>query len=258
MANKIDEIIASKKDCYFISPHYDDMAYSASMLAKKLSKTNKVFVINVFTTVDESPYMNIDKAWLKRCNYNDSIKFFLDRSIEDKAALAGIAYEVIDLGFSDAQWRNGKGYIRKLMAKLSPKFLSFKTSFAYRYYMYRGDVPKADQRTFVKLAGKLKKIIGSEDVQVFCPLGVGNHFDHLMTRHACEAVFEDLIYWEDYPYNLKHSVKGTELMQKVEYSGSLTSKKKIISAYKSQYKAMFESSGPEIVPERFYYKDKSS
>lgn len=258
MANKIDQIIASKKDCYFISPHYDDMAYSASMLAKKLSKTNRVIVINVFTTVDEGPYMNVDKEWLKKCNYSDSIRFFSDRSAEDKVALAGIAYKVIDLGFSDAQWRNNRGYLRKHLAKLSPKFLSFRSSFTYRYHIRRGNIAKADRRTYVQLTNKLKHTIKSEDAEIFCPLAVGNHFDHLITRNACEAVFEDLIYWEDYPYNLKHELQNTQDMKTFEYTGSVASKKKIIFAYKTQYKAMFGKKGPVIIPERFYYRERSS
>ncbi len=36
--------------------------------------------------------------------------------------------------------------------------------------------------------------------QVYSPLGVGNHVDHQLTRQAAERAFDDLLFYEEYPY----------------------------------------------------------
>ena len=41
-----------------------------------------------------------------------------------------------------------------------------------------------------------------DDVQVFCPLGVGGHVDHIIVRQVVEALGapQHITYYEDYPY----------------------------------------------------------
>lgn len=250
---RLNDIITSKKDCYFISPHYDDMAYSASSIAKKLSKTNRIIVINVFTRATKPPYTRIGKYWTQKCGYDDAEKLFIDRNYEDKAALKGIADEVIDLDFTDAAWRYKPNYPIEFASKISPELSNIRTSFKYRIYKQLGAISKADPRTFDLLVERLKKFIDSEDVEIFCPLGVGGHFDHLITRYACESLFPNPIYWEDYPYNLKNSTNGVKNMQRIELDVDTKAKQKIIAAYKTQYSAMFGDKGPHIIPERLYY-----
>jgi LmbE family N-acetylglucosaminyl deacetylase len=38
--------------------------------------------------------------------------------------------------------------------------------------------------------------------RVYAPLGVGRHVDHGVARRAAERVFDDLAYYEDYPYTM--------------------------------------------------------
>ncbi|MDB5176812.1 MAG: hypothetical protein JWN75_480 [Candidatus Saccharibacteria bacterium] len=256
--SRIKSIIASKKDCYFISPHFDDMAYSASMLAKELSKTNKVIVVNIFTEAGERPYTRAAKAWMHRCGYDDATHFFIDRKAEDKSALFGIANQVIDLGFADAPWRKKPGKLVNMLAKVLPEFGNIRWSFTYRYYARKGDAPKADPYNFALIKEKLNEVINNDNAVIFCPIGVGSHFDHLLTRYAVDALSENPVYWEDYPYILKHKPTGIQGMQSFEHDGDPNAKKEIIAAYKSQYDAMFGSAGPQIISEKFYYKDHTS
>lgn len=252
--SRLNQIIANKKVCYFISPHYDDFSYSASALAKKLSKTNRIVVVNVFTKASKPPYNRIAKYWTQKCGYNDAEELFVDRNNEDKAALLGLADEVIDLDFIDAAWRHKPSYPTKFATKISPELGNIRTSFKYKLYNRIGAISKADPQTFTELCERLKKEINTENAEIFCPLGVGGHFDHLMTRFACESLFPKPIFWEDYPYNLKNEVVGSDNMRIVEIAVDPKSKHESIAAYKTQYHAMFGSKGPHIVPERFYYK----
>ncbi len=256
--SRIKSIIASKKDCYFISPHFDDMAYSASMLASELSKTNRVIVVNVFTEAGNRPYTRAAKAWMHRCGYDDATQFFMDRNAEDKVALSSITNQVIDLGFADAPWRKKPGQFVNMLAKVFPEFGNIRWNFAYRYYTRKGDVAKADSYTFSQVTKRINEAIDDDNAEIFCPLGVGDHFDHLMARRACDALFDDPIYWADYPYVLDHKPLGIDKMSSFEYVGNPKVKQKIIGAYKTQYDAMFGSASPQIVSERFYYKDIES
>ena len=51
------------------------------------------------------------------------------------------------------------------------------------------------------------------NAQVVCPLGLGNHVDHQLTRLAAEQLGRPLWYYADYPYVLKHPAALDSLAQ---------------------------------------------
>jgi LmbE family N-acetylglucosaminyl deacetylase len=251
-ATIVDDIITKKKVCYFISPHYDDMIFSAGGLATKLTKTNKIVVVNVFTTAGHRHTLSA-KAYLGQCNYSDAAELYQDRAKEDKDALAAVADEVIDLGFNEALWRKKSGLVAKLFGKILPEFDSIYPT--YRFHIIKGRVAKADRPTVTAIETKLKEIVSLDNAVVFCPLGIGNHIDHVITHLACKESFPHPIYWADYPYT-QNSDTNTK-MNSFKYDGHMTEKTKLVAKYKTQYQAMFGASGLALEPERFYLSELS-
>ena len=60
------------------------------------------------------------------------------------------------------------------------------------------------------LAQKLGELLPS-GVEVVCPLTLGGHVDHQLTRKAAEALGRKLWYYADYPYAREHSEEIVEL-----------------------------------------------
>ena len=244
----IDGIIAKKKVCYFISPHFDDMVFSSGALATKLAKTNKIIVINIFTTAGEQHTLSA-KAYLKQCKYKNATKLYEDRTKEDKRALQPIAKQVINLGFAEALWRRKPGILRQLLGNVLPELVSVYPT--YRFHIIKGRVAKADRRTVAAIEEKLKALVATQNAVVFCPLGVGNHIDHVFTHQLCERLFKDPIYWADYPYT--QSSNATPKNKKhFSFADNMHEKAALIAEYKTQYQAIFGASGLVLESERFY------
>ncbi len=67
-----------------------------------------------------------------------------------------------------------------------------------------------DDLTIIAFQGNLKLIL-PPDALIVCPLGLGNHVDHQLTRLAAEGLDGSLWYYADYPYIL-HSKEKLENM----------------------------------------------
>jgi len=53
-----------------------------------------------------------------------------------------------------------------------------------------------------KLAQQLQSLLPFSDARVVCPLALGDHVDHRLTRAAAEQIQTPLVYYADYPYVL--------------------------------------------------------
>ena len=57
-----------------------------------------------------------------------------------------------------------------------------------------------DEQILVRRLGQTLKTALTPEVNLVCPLGLGNHVDHQLTRAAAEALDIPLWYYADYPY----------------------------------------------------------
>jgi LmbE family N-acetylglucosaminyl deacetylase len=64
-----------------------------------------------------------------------------------------------------------------------------------------GDLQPGDFQLIQSLQKEMGQSLESEAVLV-CPLGLGNHVDHQLTRHVAEGLERPLWYYADYPYVL--------------------------------------------------------
>jgi LmbE family N-acetylglucosaminyl deacetylase len=65
-----------------------------------------------------------------------------------------------------------------------------------------GFLQPADSRNIAWLGEEIKRFIPT-DVVLVCPLSLGNHVDHQLTRLAAQGLGDPLWYYQDYPYVLR-------------------------------------------------------
>ena len=97
-----------------------------------------------------------------------------------------------------------------------------------------------------EIARELEAALLPDDILV-CPLGIGKHVDHVITRRAVESLGRETWYYADIPYLLKHPEElppATHGMRGELHSipeESLTAWQDGIAAYGSQIKMLFET-----------------
>lgn len=199
MNTVINEIKKKKGICIFVSPHLDDAIFSCGALLHALKKENiKTSVVTVFTKAYKKNSFSA-KAYLKMCNSKDGVSLYKKRKKEDIKALENLS-KPVHLGMTEALWRrkSSENVFSQLIPELS---LIYPT---YRWHVAKGNVVLADEKTMAQLKKKLEHIInGKRNVWIFCPLGVGNHVDHILVRDVCKNLHLPVIYWADYPYSKK-------------------------------------------------------
>jgi LmbE family N-acetylglucosaminyl deacetylase len=247
----LQSIIKNKKTCYFVSPHFDDAVFSAGALMTYLSKYTDIVVVNIFTNAGGRPYTLSAKQYLKQCGFADAEKLFADREKEDKLALKGVVKKVINLGFVDALWRrkNKKDILSALFKNIAEALVVYPT---YRFHVLNKKIAGQDLETIVRIKKSLKDVINSENSVIFCPMGIGSHIDHVITSKVCEEQFSDVIYWSDFPYNIKaeESING---LDSFSFDQDLRQKQQLSKKYVTQYDAIFKN-GFTSQPERFFIK----
>lgn len=248
--NYLDTIIKEKKVCYFISPHFDDAVFSAGALMTYLAKHTSVVVINIFTKASERPYTLSAEMFLRQCGYRDAQSLFVDREKEDAEVLRGLGARVVNLSFSDALWRRKDhvGFFGRFLPKVAELRSIYPT---YKLHAIKGKVAKADLDNVEKIKAQLKEKVREENAVIFCPMGIGNHVDHVLTRRVCDEIFEGVIHWSDFPYNEKSEVEKNGF-NSFSFAEGLSEKRKLVEGYKSQYGAMFHA-GLKLRPEEFFY-----
>lgn len=222
----------------FISPHLDDAILSAGGLISYLKVQNKVKIITVFTKASKKINDSIQE-FTQSCNYTNSEELFLNREEEDKKLCQYLKIDHLHLGFTDALWRDEYDSTEDVFSK-------------------RINRTKKERDLEKLIIQELKKKIkNARNTIIFAPLSIGNHVDHRIINRICRDNFTNVIYWEDYPYNLKSNL-SEELVKKnsllcFEFSKNLLIKEKLIKFYKSQIPILFGDKQIIIKKERYYF-----
>lgn len=234
--NLIDLIIKNKTKCLFISPHLDDAVLSCGALLGKLVNKTDITVINVFTKSHKGPYTLSARKFLKDSGgYSDAAVLSEERFKEDRHALSKLNLKVIDLGLMDALFR--KKIKHNFFGRIIPEL-------SHIYPTYKWHVIKkisSEDSALTKLKNIIKKFINGKNVVVFAPYAIGNHVDHLIARNVCEELFDNLILYSDFPYNIHTDNYGVckNAQRKVELEVNLDEKSKLIKLYKTQFQGLF-------------------
>jgi LmbE family N-acetylglucosaminyl deacetylase len=242
--NKLFKEIEKRRiKCIFVSPHYDDAAFSAGIMIRKLARVTDVVLVNVFTK-SSRPYTVSAKRFMNQCGYKNASALFRDRKKEDEKFCRMLGITAVDLGFEDALFR--KKEKPGIAGKYFPELIHVYP--VYRIHIIKGRIAREDAELMEKLGEELAAVSG--DSLVFCPMGIGGHVDHKIVREVCRKTFCKLYFWADYPYNVrvKSSVNGQHFEVKVDRE----EKTAMLKIYETQYKAIFSGRKIPVVNERYY------
>jgi LmbE family N-acetylglucosaminyl deacetylase len=155
-----------------VSPHYDDIALSIGGIIS-LGYFSNSTLLTVFTKSKFAlhyEFGGIEKKTSEK------------RRIENEHYCSFVELKKIDCSFSDTTLRGYKDLEG----------------------IYQVDNPKIDP-IFGSVKRKLKNEIKQNSFNnIICPLGIGNHVDHLIVTNAIEEIVEeidlDVFFYEDLPY----------------------------------------------------------
>lgn len=168
----------------FLAPHLDDAALSCGGQIASLTRAGqRVLVVTVMagdppTAVENDYIRSLHARWeLER----DATA---QRRAEDSAACAILGADFLHWPFADCIYR-----LHPVTG--APLYLSDDDIF--------GDVHPAEQPLVAEIAALLRTLPAAG--QLYAPLTIGHHVDHLLVTEAAQLAFGDaLCFYEDYPY----------------------------------------------------------
>jgi hypothetical protein len=127
----------------------------------------------------------------------------------------------------------------------------------YRFDIAKGRVAHGDRPLTANLTTQIHDLIKRTSAEVlFCPLGVGQHVDHLITRTIGQQYPQQVIYYSDFPYNQSSTadpdfIKKNKLKAWV-WNKKINEKTPLIQGYKTQVSALFPAAQIPHAPETYY------
>jgi LmbE family N-acetylglucosaminyl deacetylase len=248
----------SKRHCLFISPHLDDAVFSAGALMCAMENAGvPLSMVNVFTKAGSNSTLSA-QAFLKQCHFTNAHALFRARINEDKKAVKDLRIPVVNLGFTDALWRKKPNVkIGKTFSSLIPSLVSIYPT--YRWHIIKGKISVYDKETEERLKEKLRTLIKKHKNPVLlCPIGAGNHVDHILVRDVCAALSVSVVYWLDYPYSRTFhpdmSFIKAHHLKKYTFSKFLKEKEDIMNKYKTQLQVFQPIKDSKELIETYYIK----
>ena len=240
--------------CLFLSPHADDVILSCGSLLSRLVGKTDITVLTVFTKAHEKPYTLSAKQFMKYSNnFADAQALYDVRVEEDKNAFARLGITPINLGFEDALFRRKKH--RTFLGKFLPEF-------DHIYPTYRWHILKkiaSDDSAISELTKQLPTYV-KKNTLVFAPFGLGNHADHKVVRLVSEKLFDNLILYSDFPYNIRLNTYGQTPKAYTRYEVPVDKKKKdkLLHLYETQYRGLFPVGTTPDHKEVFFVKNTNA
>jgi LmbE family N-acetylglucosaminyl deacetylase len=249
--------ITAKANCLFLSPHLDDAVLSCGALMTALADHCSLTVVTIFTAAGPSPHTRAARSFMRQCSATDAAILFSARRAEDREVLKGLGVSHLHLGIADALYR------RRELGSLATRHLGrLLPELVHRYPTYRFDIAKGrvasgDRPLIDDLITQMSDLIKNTSSQVlFCPLGVGRHVDHLITRIIGQQYPQQVIYYSDFPYN-QSSTADSDFIEKNKlktwvWNRMIPEKMPLIQGYKTQAAALFPTAQIPHAPEIYY------
>lgn len=174
------------KEWIFLSPHFDDAALSCGGLISHL--TTRGADVKVLTIcAGDAPQDDISEF-----AHSIHLRWDLDsnppasRRVEDELACQRLGADAVHLTLPDCIYR--KSPVDDL-----PLYTSEEALF--------GPLDPAEKDLVEWVAGEIRSRM-ADSPNLVCPMTVGGHVDHRLTRAAAELLGRELYYYADYPYVL--------------------------------------------------------
>ena len=177
----------------FLSPHLDDTALSCGGLAHQLAVSGaEVFNATLCTADAPANWQASSAAAHVHAEWQLGDQPYPARRAEDLKACAQLGIKPLHLGLPDAVYR----FDPSGSPLYTDNFMGGKLAFF--------DLSTTLEQAARALRIMLYERVGLSDLQLYCPLTLGGHVDHLLLRRAVESLQSVLnlhiCYYEDYPY----------------------------------------------------------
>ncbi|HWQ84708.1 MAG TPA: PIG-L family deacetylase [Anaerolineales bacterium] len=171
-------------DWVFLSPHLDDVAISCAGLVWEL--TQQDHPVSIWSICAGKPPAGPLSPFAQslHARWNTGSQTVRTRRAEDQRSCLRMGAQPVYLDIPDCIYRTA----RKTNAHLYPSEESL-----------FGPVHPAEARLIQHLSRRLLRSL-PEDAQIVCPLALGSHVDHQLTRLSAEQTGRSLLYYADYPY----------------------------------------------------------
>ncbi|GIV85148.1 MAG: GlcNAc-PI de-N-acetylase [Candidatus Roseilinea sp.] len=222
----------------FISPHLDDVALSCGGLVYRLASAGRSVTIATVCTADppvDWPLSEAAQHEHRQWQLGDQP--YQGRRAEDMHACRLLGATPLHLNLLDAIYRRD--------AHGAPLYTNDFIGGAVHPYDWQAQFPQARAALALLVQGA---------TQVYCPLAIGGHVDHVIVRRAVESLAgQDAIrYYEDFPYADKFDQldlpRGCTLEQIALNACEVDARIRAIACYGSQLSAVFGSAA--AMPER--------
>lgn len=242
----------------FLSPHLDDAVLSCGALIEAQAQGRQIIVATLFTEATPSPHTRAARSFMRQCTIADAGELFGARQSEDRAVLDDMGVQSVHLGAVDALFRRR----RKPAMLSSSAWDRLLPELTHRYPTYRfdialGRVSRGDRELAHQLRSNVALLMKQTKADLlFCPAGVGNHVDHLITRQVGQSHPERVVMYSDFPYNVVTSA-DEDLLSKMGFvprfwDSGLDAKSSRIRQYTSQADALFPSGDIPVLPETYF------
>jgi LmbE family N-acetylglucosaminyl deacetylase len=170
-------------DHYYLSPHLDDAVLSCGgLIVKQTSKGESVTVVTICAGDPPSGSLSVFVREL-HARWGEDGDPMVTRRSEDRLACDHLGASVVHLDIPDAVYRkdsDGEAFYPSEAAIIN-------------------SINAQEMVLVDRLANMLTKICPSE-ARLYCPLAIGGHVDHRLTRRSVELLGRQLWYFHDLPY----------------------------------------------------------
>lgn len=257
LQSRLDRSLAGDAPWLFLSPHLDDAVLSCGALIEAQAQGREIIVATIFTEATPAPHTRAATSFLRQCSGDDAGRLFAARKAEDRSVLDDMGVQSLHLGGVDALFRQRRPpkLGSSAWARLLPEF-------THRYPTYRfdialGRIARGDQVLIRQLQDDVARLMAHTQAELlFCPVGVGKHVDHLITREAGMGHPRNVVLYSDFPYDLVSQPDESRLArlgyEPWTWDEGLTSKVPRIRQYATQADALFPDGRIPVKPETYF------
>ncbi|MCC9144277.1 MULTISPECIES: PIG-L family deacetylase [unclassified Arthrobacter] len=240
----------------FLSPHLDDAVLSCGALLQESARTRDITVATLFTEPASPPHTRAARTFISQCCASDAGSLFEARQVEDREVLEELGVRHLHLGLEDALFRQrhaapAAALVKKVLPELVHRYPT------YRYDIALGRISRGDRTLIENLRLRVRGLLQQTGAELlFCPIGIGRHVDHLITRRVGTFFPDKAVYYADFPYNLSFPVDQkfvtAQRLQRGTWDRHLAAKEAMIRGYGTQADALFPDGQIPLEPEAYY------
>jgi LmbE family N-acetylglucosaminyl deacetylase len=254
-SDRLQSVIFGETPSLFLSPHLDDAVLSCGALIHAIAPRSPTTVATVFTEAASPPHTRAARSFLSQCRTDGAAELFADRRREDHEVLDALGARYEHMAFPDALFRSRDLHLPTSLTQRCPELIHRYPT--YRFDIAKGRISRGDSPLIDRLAMEVDRLLRLTEAKLlFCPIGVGQHVDHLIVRTVGERFLDRVVFYADFPYT-ELSAPDPKFIKKHKlhdwsWSHDTVLKQRMIRGYRTQVDALFPSGHIPDRPEIYF------